>query len=91
MAMTNRNVMKTLSGAAIAATAAGTFLFGTTSTVVSAEKAKVHCVGVNGCKGHSDCKTASNECKGQNACKGKGFVETSEKQCIEKGGAVDKN
>ena len=27
----------------------------------------VSCVGVNSCKGTSDCKTAGNSCKGQNA------------------------
>ena len=31
--------------------------------------AAVSCVGVNSCKGTSDCKTAGNECKGHNACK----------------------
>lgn len=31
--------------------------------------ATVACVGVNSCKGTSDCKTAGNECKGHNACK----------------------
>ena len=29
----------------------------------------VACVGVNSCKGTSDCKTAGNACKGHNACK----------------------
>lgn len=29
----------------------------------------VSCVGINSCKGTSDCKTAASSCKGQNACK----------------------
>ena len=44
------------------------------------------CMGVNSCKGHSDCKTASSSCKGLNACKGQGFLEMSKSQCAEKGG-----
>jgi len=49
---------------------------------------KVHCYGVNGCKGKAECKTAANDCKGQNACKGKGFVGTSAKACLDKGGVI---
>ncbi|NIQ93626.1 MAG: hypothetical protein GWN87_05015, partial [Desulfuromonadales bacterium] len=51
---------------------------------------KVHCVGVNACKGKSDCKTASSACKGHNACKGKGFVAMSKKNCEQIGGKVEK-
>lgn len=54
-----------------------------------AEEAKVHCGGINACKGKSECKTATNECKGQNACKGKGIVSTTEKECADKGGKVE--
>ena len=46
-----------------------------------AEEAKVHCTGVNACKGQSACKTAQNECKGMNGCKGQGFLEMSKKEC----------
>ncbi len=28
----------------------------------------VHCAGVNSCKGHNDCATATNACKGQGSC-----------------------
>ena len=68
------------SGAALAAVAAVLFTALPISTVSAAE-AKVHCEGVNACKGQSACKTASNECKGQNACKGQGFLELTQKQC----------
>ena len=51
--------------------------------------AKVHCQGVNACKGQGSCKSASNACAGQNGCKGKGFVEVASKDdCTAKGGTV---
>ena len=68
------------SGTAIAAAAAVLF----SSLPVSAAKAaeaKVHCEGVNACKGQSACKTAHNSCRGQNACKGQGFLEMTQSQC----------
>ena len=43
--------------------------------------AKVHCEGVNACKGMSDCKSANSSCKGQNACKGQGFVGLTPVEC----------
>ena len=71
---------KSISGAAIATAAA--MLFSVASiTSASADEAKVHCTGVNSCKGQSSCKSASNSCKGQNSCKGKGFVEMTQKEC----------
>lgn len=68
------------SGAALAAVAAVLFS-AVPVTTASATEAKVHCQGVNACKGQSACKTASNECKGQNSCKGQGFVEMTQKEC----------
>ena len=50
--------------------------------------AKVHCYGVNTCKGTSDCKTAKNDCKGLNDCKGHGFKEMTSKQCTAAGGSL---
>ena len=56
-------------------------------SAMSAQTAKVKCIGANSCNGNSSCKSAQNDCKGQNACKGKGFVETSSSQeCTQKGG-----
>jgi hypothetical protein len=49
---------------------------------------KVHCYGVQSCKGNSDCKTAEHACKGQNACKGHGFKGVSAKDCFDKGGVI---
>jgi hypothetical protein len=85
------NGTRTVSSAALAVAAAGFFLSGTLATVtVEAKEAKVQCAGVNSCKGKSECSTAKNGCKGQNACKGEGWLSMSEKQCIDKGGKVDK-
>lgn len=87
----NRNTMVVASGAAIAFAAASLFLSGTLSvSSANAEEAKVQCAGVNSCKGKSECSSARNSCKGQNACKGEGWQSMTEKQCLEKGGKVDK-
>lgn len=71
---------KTVPGAALAAAAAMLFSVAAVTTA-SADEAKIHCTGVNSCKGQSSCKSASNSCKGQNSCKGKGFVEMTKQQC----------
>ncbi|KPK04314.1 MAG: hypothetical protein AMJ64_13990 [Betaproteobacteria bacterium SG8_39] len=49
---------------------------------------KVHCYGINACKGKAECKTAANDCKGMNACKGKGFKAMSAKACLNQGGTI---
>jgi uncharacterized membrane protein len=54
-----------------------------------ADAKKVHCWGVNSCKGSSDCKTAEHACKGQNACKGHGFKEMSADECTKAGGKTE--
>jgi uncharacterized membrane protein len=53
-------------------------------------EALVQCYGVNKCKGHNDCQTASNACKGHGSCKGQGFVKMSRHACEEIGGSVNK-
>ena len=86
-----RNAMKAFSGAALAVAAAGLFLSGTTGVVAADTKeAKVQCAGVNACKGKSECSSAKNGCSGQNACKGQGWLKMTEKQCLDKGGNVEK-
>ena len=47
-----------------------------------------HCVGVNKCGGHNDCKSASNACAGKASCKGHGFVAMPAKACGDIGGKV---
>jgi hypothetical protein len=49
----------------------------------------IHCSGVNVCKGHNDCKTATNACAGHATCKGTGFVAIPAKACADVGGEVD--
>jgi len=84
----------TLSIAAAAATlAVSSFAFasdkpeGATGPAVAAGD-KVHCYGLNSCKGNSDCKTAINSCKGKNSCESKGFKAVKAKECLEKDGII---
>jgi predicted small lipoprotein YifL len=84
----------TLKGGLIAASVAGLFACGQKAQDPPADKpaadAKVHCAGINTCKGQSKCHMpdGSSSCAGQNTCKGKGWIEASEKECKEKGGTV---
>ena len=81
MRTTKTSGIKGLTGAAIAAAAAGLFAMGHAAPVLAAEEGKVKCEGVNSCKGKSDCSSAKNSCKGQNSCKGEGFKEMSAAEC----------
>lgn len=47
------------------------------------------CMGVNSCRGHSDCKTAKSSCRGRNSCAGKGFLEMSKAECDTAGGEFE--
>ncbi|MFY9629782.1 MAG: hypothetical protein WAK03_16755 [Methylocystis sp.] len=76
------------SGTALAIAAVSLALAGIATPVVAAT-AKVHCLGVNSCKGKSDCMTPKNSCAGMNACKGQGWIyKDSEKACQDEGGKV---
>ena len=78
-------------GTLVAALAAGLFASAAPTLVSAAEGAgKVHCEGVNACKGKGGCHSASNACAGKNGCKGKGWVEMGDKECKDKGGKVAK-
>jgi len=79
-----------LTTTAMAAAAAALFSAAPVTAVHAASDADVHCFGVNKCKGHNDCKTASNACKGHASCKGTGFVTMSKHACEEIGGSVNK-
>jgi hypothetical protein len=72
---------KKLTGLALATAAAGLFMTAGLSTAYAKDEAKVHCDGVNSCKGQSACQTASSACKGQNSCKGKGWTYMAKAQC----------
>lgn len=82
----------TKTGIAIASAAATIFAMGATATVAQAADAPmVKCMGINSCKGHSECKTAKNDCKGMNGCKGQGWVsKATAKDCTDAGGKVAK-
>jgi hypothetical protein len=73
--------LRNTSGVAVATAAALLFGTGLVSTAAAGTDGKVHCSGVNACKGQSACKSANNACKGQNSCKGKGFLEMSKQEC----------
>ena len=80
---------KTAQALLLATAAASMFASGITyAGDMSGGEAKVHCGGVNACKGTSDCKTATNACKGQNSCKGHGFKVMTKAECDAAGGKV---
>jgi hypothetical protein len=82
---------KKTAGIAMAMAAAGMFSMAPMSATLadSDHEHKVHCYGINSCKGKNDCKSASNSCKGKSSCKGKGFLNVSSKEeCAEKGGKI---
>ena len=72
---------KKLTGIALATAAAGLFVTASIPAASAAEEARIHCDGVNACKGESSCQTANNACKGQNSCKGKGWLYLTKAEC----------
>ena len=76
------------SGVVLAAAALSFALTGMTLQTAQANDAKVHCMGVNACKGQSECKTGNSSCKGLNACKGHGFLSTTKAECDAQDGKV---
>jgi len=80
----------TMKGALVAATVAGLFAAAVPATAKAAAGDKVHCTGINECKGKGACKGGKSSCKGMNDCKGKGWVETTEADCTAKKGKVVK-
>lgn len=84
----NKTSGMTIASAALALAVSGTTFVAPTGAAAE-EEAKIHCVGVNACKGSSDCKSATNECAGLNDCKGQGFVAMTATQCEKIGGTVE--
>jgi hypothetical protein len=86
------NMTSRAKGAVIAAAVAAMFVakeaFGQAYRNAEELAAKVHCEGVNQCKGQSACKGAGHECAGKNDCKGKGWIAMSAADCKAKGGKV---
>jgi len=51
--------------------------------------ATVHCLGVNACKGTSECGVEGKHgCSGQNACKGQGWISLAKKDCKKQKGTI---
>jgi len=73
---------KKLTGLALATAAAGLFATaGIPAAYAGKDEARIHCDGVNACKGQTACQTAANACKGTNSCKGKGWLFLSKEEC----------
>ncbi len=93
----SNNTQKVLPGAALAlavASMVGCASYGGSSNSAAAPAASggttdlVHCYGVNVCKGHNDCGTATNSCAGHASCHGTGFVAMPSKACGDVGGKI---
>lgn len=83
--------MNIVTGGGIAVAALALALAGAASPAAAkkAMNAKtVQCLGINSCKGQSECKTADNGCKGQNACKGHGWLPAKSKAACEAQGGT---
>ena len=59
-----------------------------TATPTTTAPSKVHCYGINACRGQADCHTAKNSCSGKNACKGQGWKLTTQQECDTAKGTV---
>lgn len=50
---------------------------------------KIHCFGINSCKGKSECAVdGKTSCKGKNDCKGQGWTSMTAKKCTAKKGTI---
>jgi uncharacterized membrane protein len=76
---------KVLLAAAVGALLAG----GNAAVAADDAKAdeKVHCYGINKCKGTGDCSGKGHDCAGHNACAGQGHINLPKDVCLRiKGG-----
>ncbi len=70
-------------GALLASAVAGLLLMvGAATTAPAAEGDKVHCYGVNKCKGTGACGGKGHSCAGENSCKGQGFLDMDKETCL---------
>jgi len=91
MQQAKRKSGNALSGTMIAMAAAALFSSGhAVAPASAADDTKVKCVGVNACKGKSECATEKNACASQNACKGHGWITLTEKECRTHGGVAER-
>lgn len=78
-------------GMTLALAAAALFATTVCAADTTADKdvsSKVHCGGVNSCRGRSECHTPKNLCAGLNACKGQGWIAMTRQACEEQKGKV---
>lgn len=54
----------------------------TTASAEEPAEEKVHCYGINACKGTGDCSGKGHQCAGQNACKGQGHINLPKDLCL---------
>ncbi len=57
-------------------------LAGVAGTASAEDAKKVHCYGVNKCKGTGACGGKGHSCAGENSCKGQGFLDIDEETCL---------
>ena len=70
-------------GALLASAVAGLLVMaGAAPTAPAAEGDKVHCYGVNKCKGTGTCGGKGHSCAGENSCKGQGYLDIDEETCL---------
>ena len=79
--MGNENKKRALLAASVAGLLAVTATVTAPPTALAAGE-KVHCYGVNACKGTGDCGGKGYSCAGKNACKGQGFLDVSKDLCM---------
>lgn len=55
---------------------------GSSGSAAQDEGEKVHCYGVNKCKGVGDCGGPGHSCANQNECKRKGYLDMDKELCL---------
>jgi uncharacterized membrane protein len=76
---------RTTNGLLIASAVAGLLALGASAAPAPAAEAggeKVHCYGINKCKGTGACGGKGHSCAGENACKGQGWLELDKETCL---------
>ena len=76
---------RALLAASIAGLVASAGLAALNSPVQAAEEGRVHCYGINKCKGTGDCGGKGHACAGKNSCQGQGFLTLDTAPCLKTG------
>jgi len=78
MEQNKRKALVATAVACLLATAGATTL----AHSMDAAEGKVHCYGINKCKGTGDCGGKGRSCAGTNECSGKGFIDLDKDDCL---------